>query len=91
MHPTQPRVVAQVDVHQAMGFLEHVGWHVAEVVVAQIQVCQALGMEEETWGQLDQGVVVQIQHPELHVAREVARWHSGDAVVGQAEVARVHW
>lgn len=90
VHPAQPRVVAQVDVHEAVGFLEHVGRHVAEVVVAQIQVCQALGVEEEARGQLHQGVVTQIQHPELHVAREVAGRHGRDAVVGQAEVASVH-
>lgn len=91
VHPAQPRVVAQVDVHEAVGFLEHVGGHVAEVVVAQVQVCQALGVEEEARGQLHQGVVTQIQHPELHVAREVAGRHGCDAVVGQAEVASVHW
>lgn len=91
VHPAQPRVVAQVDVHQAMGFLEHIGGHMAEVVVAQIQVGQALGVEEEARRQLRQGVVAQIQNPELHVAREVAGRHGCDAVVSQAEVAGVHW
>lgn len=89
MHPAQPWVVTQVDVHKAVGCLEHIGWHVAEVVVAQVQVCQAFGVEEEARGQLHQGVVAQIQHPELHVAREVAGRHGCDAVVGQAEVAGV--
>lgn len=91
MHPAQPRVVAQVDVHQAVGLLEHIGWHVAEVVVTQIQVCQALGVEKEARGQLHQGVVAQIQHAELHVACEVAGRHGCDSVVSQAEVLGVHW
>ena len=47
-------------------------------------------MEEEARGQLHQRVVAQAEHTELPVAREVAGRHGGDAVVRQAEVARVH-
>lgn len=90
VHPPQPGVVAQVDMHQSVSFPEHVSWHMAEVVVAQIQVRQALGMEKKAWGKLHQGVVAQIQHSEFHVACEIARRHGRNAVVGQAEVAGVH-